>query len=97
MSKVRRDMLALSQWCKGNGISMNTGKLMVFGSATKLKKLPTVNIKIDGVALQSVSSYKYLGIMLDSQLNYGRHVNNVISNASLRLRQLRLPQWFTKT
>ena len=99
MSKVRHDMLALSQWCKGNGISMNTGKtkLMIFGSATKLKKIPTVNIKIDGVALQSVSSYKYLGITLDSQLNYGRHVNNVISNASLRLRQLRRMRSFLTT
>ena len=55
----------------------------------QLKKLPTVNIKVDGEMLQTVSSYKYLGTTLDSQLNYGKHVSNVISNASLGLRQLR--------
>ena len=58
MSKMRKDMNALSKWCGSNGISMNTDKtkLMLFGSANKLLKLPVVNIKIDGIPLQTVST-----------------------------------------
>ena len=99
ISKVRQDMLALSHWCNCNGINMNINKtkLMVFGAAKKLKKLPAVNISVDGIPLQTVTTYKYLGVTLDSQLNYGRHVSNVLSNASLRLRQLRRMRSFLTT
>ena len=90
MKKMRNDMDALSDWCGTNGIRMNTdkSKLMLFGTAKKLQELPDVHIRAEDTLLQSVSSYKYLGVTLDSQLTYKKHINKTISTASLKIRQL---------
>ena len=70
--KMREDMQALSSWCALNGIKMNTDKtkLMWFGNAKKLKEVPNLEISIEGRPIQTVSSYRYLGVTLDGQLNF---------------------------
>ena len=86
---MQTDLNALSQWCKNNGIIANTekSKVMVFGSPTNLKKLPSFEVKLDGAPLQIVSSYKYLGITLDQGLNYNLHSNRIVSSVSGKLKQ----------
>ena len=99
MRKMRSDVQALSSWCGENGIRMNTDKTktMSFGSAKKLKKLPPLCINIDDAPLQTVSCYKYLGVTLDGQLNFAKHVSKIISNVSLKLKQLRRMRPFLTT
>ena len=62
MLQLQKDMNALSAWCINNGITANTEKtkIMIFGSTTKVKDLPEVNILFDHTPIQLVSSYKYL-------------------------------------
>ena len=74
---MRKDMCALRSWCDTNGIRMNIEKtkMMLFGSPSGLKKLPPVNIRLDGELLQMVTNYKYLGVTLDGQLNYSKHAS----------------------
>ena len=97
--KIRADMEALSAWCGSNGIRMNVDKtkLMLFGNSKKLKELPEIHIKVEGIELKTVPSYKYLGVTLDSQLHYGKHLAKVISGASLKLKQLRRMRSFLDT
>ena len=52
-----------------------------------LSKLSTFEIQFDTVPLVEVNSYKYLGITLDNQLNYNKHVQKVISTVSGKLKQ----------
>ena len=96
VKNVQADMVALSQWYVKNGIRMNTekNKLMVFGSAFKVKQIPEFEVKVDDVPLSIVNCYKYLGVTLDSQLNYNKHVQNTIARVSLKLRQLRRMRYF---
>ena len=70
---------------------MNTDKtkLMFFGNAKKVTELPQVNIEVNSKPLQTVVAYKYLGVTLDGQLNYAKHVNKLISSVSLKLKQFR--------
>ena len=99
MRKMRADVQALSSWCEVNGIRMNTDKTktMSFGSINRLKKLPPVKIDVDGNLLQSVSSYKYLGVTLDSQLNFAKHAGRTISNVALKLKQFLRKRTFLTT
>ena len=89
--RMRKDVRALLKWCKNNGIRMNTDKTkaMVFGGQKQLKLLPEVKIKAEGTLLQVVPSYKYLGVTLDSQLNFAKHIGKIVRTASVKLRQFR--------
>ena len=86
---MQQDINSISRWCRVNGIMANTDKtkVMVFGSKCTLKKVPVFEIKYNNVPLQSVTSYKYLGVTLDGQLNYGLHVNKIIASISGKLKQ----------
>ena len=87
--KLQTDMDSLSQWCKCNGIAANTDKtkIMTFGSPHSLKKIPPFDIKIGDTLIQKVTSYKYLGMELDCDLSYKKHVNKIVSSVSPKLKQ----------
>ena len=51
---------------------------MPFGSRQNVKKAKGAVINLGGVILQQVPSYKYLGLVLDSTLNYNLHVSQVL-------------------
>ena len=91
--------LKLDGWCTANGIKMNTDKtkLMWFGGAKKLKELPDPEIVVDGTPILTVNSYKYLGVTLDGQLNYSKHIGRLIAGASVKLRQFRRMRSFLNT
>ena len=87
--EMQSDMSSLSFWCQNNGVDANTDKTMVmtFGSSKTLKSLPDFEIKFNNTPLLVTTSYKYLGMELDSQLNYNKHVSKIISSVSGKLKQ----------
>ena len=89
VADLQQDINAISNWCRKNGIKANTEKtkVMVFGGKTVLSRLTPFQIQFDGVPLDTVSTYKYLGITLDSQLNYNKHVQKIVSCVSGKLKQ----------
>ena len=89
IAKMQLDIDSLSQWCHANGIGVNTSKTktMVFGSPARLRSLPSFEINYEGKAIQTVASYKYLGITLDPQLNYNLHITKTVSAISGKLKQ----------
>ena len=99
IAQLQKDMSALSVWCKSNGITANTDKtkIMVFGSANKLKGLPEADITFEDVSISSVTSYKYLGLNLDDKLNYKKHVKGIVALTSGKLKQFqRMRSFLTK-
>ena len=59
-------------------INISKTKTMVFGTRQKVKRANKTVIKLGNAVLKQVPSYKYLGLILDSTLNYNMHVNQVI-------------------
>ena len=96
IGEIQNDMNALSHWCVDNGIRMNTEKtkIMVFGSVAKIKQLPDFEVKVEDHPLAIAPFYKYLGVTLDSQLNYNKHIQNTIVRVSVKLKQLRRMRYF---
>ena len=86
---MQKDIDSISQWCVLNGITVNTekSKVMVFGSNRTLGRLPPFEVKFGDLTLQSVCSYKYLGVTIDNQLNYNLHVNRIVASVSSKLKQ----------
>ncbi len=59
-------------WFKVNRLSLNCAKskIFCFGTAHQLKKCDSLVVECDGVQLEQDSSYKYLGVMVDSKLSF---------------------------
>ena len=70
---------------------------MLFGNPTRLDKLPAPEIRVDGLPLKTVPTYKYLGVTLDTQLNYNKHVKKIIANVTGKLKQFRRMRFFLDT
>ena len=96
VSRMQKDIDSISGWCKVNGIAANTdkSKVMVLGSAFTLKAIPSFSIKIESNPLQTVTSYKYLGVIIDNQLSYNLHVNKLVASVSNKLKQFRRMRGF---
>ena len=78
--KLQKSVDSFKQWCDINALTINAPKtkVMVFASRSKAKKCKNISIQIGGVKLKVVPSFKYLGLTLDSTLNYTNHIASVI-------------------
>ena len=78
--KLQTSLDLFVNWCSTNQLTINIQKtkIMIFGSRHKVKKASNVKIGINGKTLQVVPSYKYLGLHLDSTLNFNLHISSVI-------------------
>ena len=96
VKNLQDDVNSLSKWCETNGIKVNTDKtkVMIFGSKFSLAGISPFEIKIEGVALQTVSSYKYLGLTLDAQLNYNLHMSKLIGSVAGKIKQFQRMRTF---
>ena len=61
---------------------------MLFGTGPKLALSTSFSIAINGKALNRVSEYKYLGIVLDASLTWNAHVDYLIGRVRKRLAML---------
>ena len=78
--KLQKSVNMFANWCETNALTINVSKTktMSFGSRHKVKKAKKANILLRGVVLKQVPSYKYLGITLDSTLNFNSHISQVL-------------------
>ena len=70
---------------------------MTFGRPKMIKNIPPYEITFQEALIQKVMSYNYLGMTLDSQLNYKLHVKKIISNVSGKLKQFQKMRNFLET
>ena len=61
---------------------------MLFGTGPKLALSTSFSIAIDGKALNRVSEYKYLGVVLDASVTWNVHVDYMIGKVRKRLAML---------
>ena len=89
--KMQADLGVLEEWCRGNGIMANTDKtkVMVFGSKKVLERLPEFDVTLNDTVLKQVKSYCYLGMKLDTQLNFDKHIQKTIRTVSNKLVQFK--------
>ena len=84
-----------SNWLKENELILNCKKgkteVMVFGTNPRLKNLndPPLRIQHQFTEIACTDSYKYLGLLLKSNLNLTEHIQQSISKASSRVYLLR--------
>jgi len=76
-----------SKWLVDNKLSLHLGKTecILFGSKKKLAKVDSFSVHCDGHSIDSQSSVKYLGSVLDNDLSAKSIVNSIIKKVNSRL------------
>ena len=79
--KIRKLFLDLSSYLKINKLipNLTKSKLMMFSSRT-CNELP--DLSFDGVNIEWVAEYKYLGLILTTNMSFGPHINSICTKVS---------------
>ena len=79
--QLQRDLTALEQWAKLNGMSFNAKKCYILS----IKNKTSYFYQLDNTILQEVPANPYLGVMISNDLKWNIHINNVCKKASSTL------------
>ena len=81
------ELSTCKRWLVDNKLSLHVGKTecLLFGSRRRLKSVENFRVFCDGTAVQRVTTVKYLGILLDSNLSGSAHVGGLMKTCAGRL------------
>ena len=81
------DLAAFKKWCDRNKLTLNVGKTkyVTFGLKSQTRHIDDHVVSIDNLRIDRVCLYKYLGITLDMNLNYNKHLQNCLKIASHKI------------
>ena len=77
--KLNRNLHCLATWFRKNKLSLNLSKckFMIFGTCHQVNRIGNLVIRYENTTLEQISSFKYLGIKLDSCLTFDEHVSYI--------------------
>ena len=62
---------------------------MIIGNSRKLKQFANIQLVVNDVPLERVQSFKYLGVVIDENLSWKCHIENLQAKVLQRLGILR--------
>ena len=96
MLTLRIELSTISEWLKANRLTLNVSKtkFCIFGTRPRLNNLANFDLSIDNQVIERVNQVKYLGMILDENLNFNAHIDYTIKKASSRLGAVRRARKF---
>ena len=83
---IRKEMGSIGKWFKINLLCLNMSKssFMIFDRKDDLETI-TFSVEQDQYAITETKTQKYLGLLVDSQLNFHDHIDHVKSKIAKRI------------
>ena len=79
---LQRDINMIQTWASSNFMTFNESKCKVMHISRKRYPLsPCTSIMLNGSILETVTMYKYLGLLISSDLSWSNHIQSVCSKA----------------
>ena len=75
---VKQDLELLLDWFKANKLTLNLGKSVCMLYSPKKSSVAKINIVVDGITLPMATETKFLGVWMDSKLNWSTQLEKVI-------------------
>ena len=66
---------------------------MVIGSRQRLRHIREMNSSLNGQLVDNVSTFKYLGMIIDSHLSFDKHVDFIVEKSTNKLGMLYKTRW----
>ena len=86
---IQSDLDSVHIWCDRNKLTINCKKtkFCLYGMRSLIRKGKTLDLKLslNNQILEQVCSYKHLGLILDEQLNYNKHIKELKKLVSHKL------------
>ena len=94
--RTQKSINTINKWCKNNGLNISSlkTKVIIFTWGRKWE-LPS-SLHLDGKPLKLDKATKFLGVHLDSKLNFNEHIKHIAKKATTSLMQCRKavgPTW----
>ena len=85
--QLQNDLNDFGKWCEGNKLTINTKKsnYVVYGTNQKVARVNQCELRLQNDVLFKTIGYKYLGVYIDSHLNYNTHIDNCVKIVSHKL------------
>lgn len=102
---INDDLKNVANWLQDNALKLNLDKTNAMLISEKPRTAAEMNdfkIKIEGVEIKIIDKVKYLGIIINSNLKFGDHIDYICKKISKKLGILKrssvyLSTWSTKT
>ena len=77
---LQYNLCKFETWCNANKLTLNPSKtkMVAFGTRHSVKKAKQCSLFLEGRKIQCVPTFRYLGFVVDSTLNFKSHVADVI-------------------
>ena len=87
VAELQNDLNGFGSWCRANKLSINTKKsnYVIYGTKQKSARIRHCLLTLQNDQLLKTPSYKYLGVLIDSHLNFNAHVENCCKIVSHKL------------
>ena len=81
---INSELHHVNEWLVANKLSLNTDKtkFMVFSPSNKNSHENDINIRINNVEISQVNCIRFLGVIIDSKLNWADHINMIKTKVS---------------
>ena len=89
--KIQCEFGNAKHWSRRNNLPINYTKsnCMMLGTRRRLIEARKLNIQIDDICLQNVSTQKVLGLHIDEHLTWSTHIDHLCSAISSKISLLR--------
>ena len=77
----REEVRDLAVWCQDNNLSLNVSKTKELIVDYKKRWAEQAHINIDGVVVERVDSFKFLGVRITIKLSWSKHTKTVVKRA----------------
>ena len=84
-NNINSELIKITDWLAVNKLSLNAAKtkMMIFHyKQRKLKNHEVLNIKINNIPVERVTQFKFLGVIIDSNLTWSPHQNFIANKLS---------------
>lgn len=80
-STLDRELKSVAMWAHANKLLLNTTKTksILFASSWNLKAKPQLKLSVDGTMITQVEETKLLGVIIDSRLQWSKHIEHIVS------------------
>lgn len=79
---MENDLEKIDEWCRDNKLTINSDKTK-FLTFTKRRTInENITISLKGNNIEEVTSFNYLGLHIDNNLNWSMHINKIKSSLS---------------